>query len=173
VTGVATGIVLRPEPLTAARFAPYGDVLESEGSAFRWINAGTAKRYETQARVEVTTHGGRPLISIFEATPRSFPLSVRVLERHPWSSQAFFPLEQRPFLIVVAGEGPGPLATRVQSFLSSGRQGVNYRPNTWHHPLVALAATSRFLVVDRGGEGENCEEIEFEPDAVTLLGGDG
>jgi len=165
---MTAGILLRPEPLTAAGFAPYGDVIESEASGFRWINAGTAKRYETRARIEVTAHGGRPLVSIFEAQPRAFPLPVTLLERHPWSSQAFFPLQERPFLIVVAAEGAAPLATRIRSFLSSGRQGVNYRPQTWHHPLLALGEISRFLVIDRGGEGENCEEVALETGAVTL-----
>jgi ureidoglycolate lyase len=163
-----SGIWLRPEPLTAAGFAPYGDVIESEARAFRWINAGTAKRYDDLATIEVTAQGGRPIVSIFEAQPRSFPLSVTLLERHPWSSQAFVPLQEQPFLIVVAAAGAAPLATRIRSFVSSGRQGVNYRPNTWHHPLVALAETSRFLVVDRGGEGENCDEVRFDAGVVVL-----
>ena len=163
-----SGLWLRPEPLTAARFAPYGDVIESEAREFRWINGGTAKRYDDLATIEVTAQGGRPLVSIFEAQPRSFPLSVTLMERHPWSSQAFFPLQERPFLIVVAAAGTAPLATRIRSFVSSGRQGVNYRPNTWHHPLVAVAEISRFLVVDRGGDGENCEEEALEVGAVTL-----
>jgi ureidoglycolate lyase len=169
--GVVTGIVLRPEALTAARFAPYGEVIESEARAFRSINDGTAKRYDDLASIEVAAQGGRPILSIFEAQARSFPLPVRLMERHPWSSQAFFPLQERPFLIVVADEGAAPLATRIRSFVSSGRQGVNYRPNTWHHPLLALGETSRFLVVDRGGAGENCEEVALAAGAVTLLAG--
>jgi ureidoglycolate lyase len=92
---------------------------------------------------------------------------VRLLERHPLSSQSFFPLHGRPFLIVVA-EGPQrPIAQRMHAYLNSGAQGVSYRRNTWHHGLIALEQASDFLVLDRGGPGENCEEIELES-AVTV-----
>jgi ureidoglycolate lyase len=39
---------------------------------------------------------------------------------------------------------------------------VSYAAGTWHHPLIALEATSDFLVVDRGGEGVNYEEAFFD-----------
>ncbi len=106
--------------------------------------------------------GGRPLISLFEATPRPMPFRVGAMERHPISSQAFFPLDARRFLIVVAEEGSSPIADRLQVYLSSGAQGVNYRRNIWHHSLIALDQPSRFLVVDRGGPDENCERITLD-----------
>jgi ureidoglycolate lyase len=154
---------IQAEALSAAAFAPFGDVIEIEGREFRWINDRTSRRFDDLAHIDVTEGGGRPLLSVFEAIPRSLPLPVRMLERHPCSSQAFIPLDPRPFLIVVAEHGAtlpdgavsiGP----VRAYLSSGRQGVNFRRNTWHHPLIALGQISRFLVVDRGGPGENCEE---------------
>jgi len=95
-------------------------------------------------------------------------LRVRALERHPRSSQAFFPLQARPFLIVVAADGPAPIAARIRVYLSSGRQGVNYRRNTWHHSLIALGRTSSFLVIDRGGAGENCDEIAVDVPVVLV-----
>jgi ureidoglycolate lyase len=157
---------LRAVPLTVAAFAPFGDVIDADVHEFRWINEGTCKRYDDLARVDVAADGGRPLISVFEASPRPLPLRVRTLERHPLSSQAFFPLEARPFLVVVAEEGAAPLASGIRAFWSSGRQGVNYHRNTWHHALIAIGATSRFLVVDRGGAGANCDEIEVA-DAIV------
>ena len=39
-------------------------------------------------------------------------------------------------------------------FLARGDQGVNYRRNVWHHPLIAMEAPSDFIVVDRLGGGE-------------------
>jgi ureidoglycolate lyase len=93
---------------------------------------------------------------------------VRLLERHPLSSQSFYPLDAQPFLVVVA-EGAGrPRAAAVRAFLCSGAQGVNYRRNTWHHGLIALGEVSRFLVVDRGGPGENCEQCEIEDALVQV-----
>ncbi|MDZ7749192.1 MAG: ureidoglycolate lyase [Halofilum sp. (in: g-proteobacteria)] len=77
------------------------------------------------------------------------------------------PLNGRPYLVVVAaGEAPGP--DDVDAFLARGDQGVNYHVNAWHHPLLALGAESDFLVVDRGGPGDNCETRELpEPIAVV------
>jgi ureidoglycolate lyase len=160
-------IVLRPTALTAEAFAAFGDVIETDGRESRWINDNTCRRFDDLARIDVAAGGGRPLLSVFEATPRPLPLRIRVLERHPLSSQAFFPLQARPFLVVVAEDGELPVADRIRVYLSSGRQGVNYRRNTWHHSLIALDQTSRFLVVDRGGAGENCEEISVG-DAVLV-----
>lgn len=153
--------LLRPQPLTAEVFAPFGDVIEIEGREFRWINEQTCKRYDDLAQVDVLANGGRPLISVFEAEARPLPLLVRSLERHPWSSQAFYPLQARPFLVIVALDGDEPIRERIRVYASSGRQGVNYRRNTWHHSLLAISQRSLFLVVDRGGPGDNCEEIDL------------
>jgi ureidoglycolate lyase len=160
--------ILRPVPLTAAEFAPFGDVIETEGREPRWINDGTCRRFDDLARVDVLESGGRPLISLFEAAPRPLPMRVRMLERHPLSSQAFFPLDERRFLIVVAADGPLPIGGRLRAFISSGLQGVNYRRNTWHHSLIALDRTCRFLVVDRGGPGDDCEELAVEAGVLVI-----
>ncbi len=64
------------------------------------------------------------------------------------------------------GGRPGvPLA-----FLAAGDQGVNYRKNVWHHPLLALEAISDFLVVDRGGGGENLEEFTYPGAPFRVIG---
>jgi ureidoglycolate lyase len=162
------GIMQRAAPLTRISFAEFGDVIEIEGRDFRWINEHSCKRYDDLALVDVAEDGGRPLISVFEAAAKALPLEVRKLERHPKSSQAFFPLQQRPFLIVVASHGAAPIAERIRAFSSSGHQGVNFRRNTWHHSLIGLEPNSRFLVVDRGGPGEDCEEIDVV-DAIVLV----
>ena len=157
-----SAVIVRAAALTPESFAPFGDVIEIAGHAARPINQGTCLRYDDLAPIDVAADGGRPLISIFEAAPRPLPLAVRVLERHPLARQAFFPLDARPFLVVVAAHGSQPLVHRIRAYLSSGAQGVNYRRGTWHHPLIALGETSRFLVVDRGGPGENCDEIAVD-----------
>jgi ureidoglycolate lyase len=154
--------------LDAQAFAPFGDVIESQGHRWRWINDGTSQRFDDLARVDVLEAQGRPLISIFRASPQAIPFQVRALERHPLSSQSFVPLDGRPFLVIVAGQGSAPIARRIRAFLSSGRQGVNYHRNTWHHSLVALERTSDFLVVDRGGPEENCDVVQIVGDTVHV-----
>jgi ureidoglycolate lyase len=167
MSDAATRMRLMAAPLTAAAFAPFGDVIETEGRTHYPINAGTGQRYNDLAKVEVTAASGRPLISILSAEPVVLPLRLRLMERHPLSSQAFIPLSSTPFLVVVAP--PGALDIEcIRAFRSNGRQGVNYRTGTWHHPLLALEQTSQFLIVDRGGEGGNCDEISLEEKEIVV-----
>jgi ureidoglycolate lyase len=161
--------VIEAIALTAEGFAPFGDVVETRDRRWRWINQGSCQRFDDLAQVDVLEAGGRPIISIFKATPRTLPLQVRALERHPLSSQGFFPLDARSFLVVVAEEGALPVASRIRAYLGSGNQGVNYRRNTWHHSLIALEGTTHFLVVDRAGPGENCEEMQVEDSVVVRV----
>jgi len=160
--------MLNATALSAAAFAPFGDVIETEGRAWRWINQGTSQRYDDLAQVDVLEGHGRALISIFRAHPQSLPLQVRALERHPLSSQAFYPLDCQPFLVIVAQQDERPIAERMRAFLSSGRQGVNYRRNTWHHSLIALGQIAHFLVIDRGGPEQNCEEMRIDDDVIRV-----
>jgi len=153
---------LRVVPLESMAFAPFGDVIEIAGRDSYWINDHTCRRFNDLARIDVAENEGRPLLSVFEASPRPLPFCIRSLERHPLSSQAFFPLEGRPFLVVVAERGAADTIGALHAFLSSGHQGVNYRRNTWHHALIAIGELSHFLVVDRGGPGEDCEERALE-----------
>ena len=159
--------VIKAEPLTATAFAPFGEVIETAAHVPRLINAGTAERFDDLAPVDVLANGGRPLISIFKATPRPLPFTVTALERHPLSSQAFYPLDRLPFLVVVAGSLRAPWESRIRVFRASGHQGVSYRRNTWHHALLAIGQTSHFLVIDRGGLGENCDEVVVDPPIVV------
>jgi len=161
-------ITLRAAALTARDFDPFGEVIETAGHTARWINDGSCERFDDLARVDVLAEGGRPLISIFRALPQALPFRVRILERHPLSSQAFIPLNGLPFLVIVAAAGDMPVVQRLRAFRSSGAQGVSYRRNTWHHPLVALERSSDFLVVDRGGAGENCEQAPIGDDVILV-----
>ncbi len=147
-------------PLTKSAFAGFGDVIETEGAEQRLINAGTTTRFHDLAGIDVGDENGRPLVNIFRGQPFAFPVSVAMMERHPLGSQAFFPLANRPFLVVVAPDEDGRPGTPI-AFLAAGDQGVNYGKNVWHHPLLALNAVSDFLVVDRGGPGDNLQEHTY------------
>ncbi len=150
---------LTVELLTRDAFAPFGDVIEPASAAQVFaVNDGTAVRYDDLAVVDTSAGDGRTRISIFRAEPRTLPFVVAMLERHPLGSQAFVPMGRDAYLVVVA-EDPGK-APRV--FLARSGQGVNYRRGTWHHPLIALARTGDFLVVDRGGPGDNCDESRLD-----------
>jgi ureidoglycolate lyase len=56
----------------------------------------------------------------------------------------------------------------LRAFQPGDGQGVNIAINTWHGVLTPLDAPADFLVVDRGGDGDNLEEHHFDrPVTVT------
>ncbi len=155
---------LTPQPLTPAAFASFGDVLDATGD-FRPINAGLCARHHDRARLDFGD--GRAGISIFNAKPRALPYRFTLVERHPQGSQAFLPMTQHPFLVIVApdeGDRPGP----PRAFLTDGAQGINLHRGTWHGVLTPLRAPGLFAVVDRIGAGANLQEWHYpEPWTVT------
>ncbi|MBL9048494.1 MAG: ureidoglycolate lyase [Tabrizicola sp.] len=147
--------LIRPEPLTPEAFAPFGDVLDTTG-AFRLINEGLCQRHHDRARLDFGPDG-RAGISIFQAQPRALPYRFDLIERHPEGSQAFLPMTEHPFLVIVA---TSPEAT-PQAFLTNGAQGINLYRGTWHGVLTPLHAPGLFSVVDRIGSTPNLEEHRF------------
>ena len=143
------------QPLTRAAFASFGEVLDTSTTPLI-INAGFASRHNDLCNVDVASGGGTSNVSIFVAKARSLPLAVTMMERHPLGSQAFMPLQDSPWLVVVCVDPDD--AASYRAFAATGRQGVNYGKNTWHFPLITFAEGDRFLVVDRKGPGNNLEE---------------
>jgi ureidoglycolate lyase len=147
-------------PLTREAFAPFGDVIDTGGDNHYPINGGKCERYHALARAEAEGPNGHVIINLFKATPYAFPLSVSMVERHPFGSQAFIPLSPRPFLAVVCPDGPdGP--GLPSAFVTAPGQGVNYRRNLWHGVLTPIGEDQDFVVIDRGGDGSNLEEFHF------------
>lgn len=142
-------------PLTAEAFAPFGEVLEATGAPDKLINQGLCGRFHDRATLDFQSgHAG---ISLFEAKPRSLPYELDMLERHPLGSQAFLPMTERPFLVIVAPDDAGAPGTPV-AFLTNPGQGINLARGTWHGVLTPLHAPGLFAVIDRIGPGDNLEE---------------
>ncbi len=157
---------VRTQPLTTGVFAPFGDVIEVPDASGITINQGNCQRYHDLAQLAFF-EGGQAGISLFDARPRRFPYTLDLLERHPLGAQAFLPMTQAPFLVIVAPEQHGIPGTPL-AFLTAPGQGVNYHPGTWHGVLTPLAAPGLFAVVDRIGAGDNLEEY-WLPEPVTIL----
>jgi len=77
------------EPLSKEAFAPFGDVIETDGSDHFMINNGSTQRFHRLATVQTATPDDQAIISIFRADALDMPLTVRMLERHPLGSQAW------------------------------------------------------------------------------------
>ncbi|MCW5702152.1 MAG: ureidoglycolate lyase [Bradyrhizobium sp.] len=165
-------LTLSIAPLTKASFAPFGEVVETAGATVKPINDGFAHRFDDLARIDVAAEGGSINISLFTGAVRPNPIRIALMERHPLGSQLFMPLNEKPWLVVVCRDPRVPASYRA--FSASGRQGVNYARNVWHHPLLVLADESPFLVVDRKGPGDNLEEVRLaESDWLMLAPGAG
>ncbi len=164
------GIELKAAPLTRAAFAPFGDVIETEGAQHFPINAGAIERFHELARVDVgVDHQGHALISIARCNqPTSPPFRVALVERHPLGSQAFVPLGGSPLIVVVAAADERVEPMQLHAFISNGRQGINFHRGTWHMPMISLDQDQQMLIVDRGGPGHNCDEWVFRDQEIVV-----
>jgi len=154
--------VLHSEPLTADAFAPWGDVLEAAGAPDKLINEGMCGRYHNRARLDIIdgqqpSEAGQAGISLFQAKLRALPFRLTMVERHPLGSQAFLPMSESRFLVVVADDRDG-VPVNFRAFLTRPGQGVNLGRNVWHGVLCPLDGSGLFAVIDRVGEGVNLEE---------------
>ncbi|WP_170604631.1 ureidoglycolate lyase [Ruegeria arenilitoris] len=146
------------EPISVQAFAPFGDLIDHAGQPDKIINQGLCGRYHDRAILDFAD--GRPGISLFNAIPRELPYKLEMVERHPDGSQAFIPMTENPFLVIVAPDEDGKPG-RPHAFLTNPGQVVNYHRGTWHGVLTPLHEPGLFAVVDRIGKGDNLEEHWF------------
>ena len=142
-------------------------MVEVEGTNPIVINQGFAQRFNDLAKIDVHAEAGETNVSIFLGQPRPAPIAIKLMERHPLGSQLFMPLQDKPWLVLVA-EDVHDFAS-YRAFAATGRQGVNYAPNAWHHPLLVFEPDSRFLIIDRKGPGNNLEEVWLAPEFLFDL----
>jgi len=158
---------IQVEPITREAFLPFGDIIDTQGAPDKVINQGLCGRYHDRARLSFVD--GMPGVSLFDAEPRTLPLTLEMVERHPLGSQCFIPMSMSAFLVVVANDVSGkpdiPLA-----FCTRPGQAINFLVGTWHGVLTPLEAPGLFAVVDRVGEGENLQEHWFN-EAMEIVPG--
>ncbi|KAJ2798355.1 Allantoicase [Coemansia helicoidea] len=181
------------EPLTIESFRPYGDVIQLEGQRNIVVaNQGTARRANHVALLEnrreasgPALQSARPNMCLFSSAPRPTVggrFEVRLLERHPFSSQVFLPIHRRGvpsddpdracYLVIVAENGPDdrPDLATIRAFAANLTQGVNYKANSWHSPMVTVGQRVDFavLVWENGVPLQDCEEAPISPVVVDL-----
>jgi ureidoglycolate lyase len=133
---------LKIEPISAEAFAPFGQLLPP-------APPGKGGRQELIEELHNDRASARPRLSIAAADPKALPLTAVEMERHVHSSQAFAPLDCASYLVVVAphGEGEMPDLEKVRAFRVPGDTGINYKADTWHHPLTPLERIGRFAIL--------------------------
>ena len=160
-------LVIKPKAINKKNFEKFGDMITTDNIKPLEINDGYAKRYDGIAKLDAKKDNGEPIISIFSALKRSFPMKVDMMEKHPLGSQAFIPMKETTFLAFVAPEGTKPDLDKVEAFIIPKGVGVNYNAGIWHFPLIATEDMD-FLVVDRKGEGDNLVIQDLDKENITL-----
>ena len=156
LAGITQSASVRLQSLTAQGFAPYGQVLQLDAAGQRAINQGTSSRLNLLAALDLHGAKGQAVLAVFHAQAQSPRTPCQMLERHNWGSQSFVPLlGARCRLWVATGDATPDLNT-LACFEVSGQQGFTLNKGVWHHPLMALEASS-FLVIEREGPQEDCE----------------
>ncbi len=132
--------IVTARPIDNDSFAPYGHLLDVPAAP---------GRYDFQAELFNGRSEALPNLLLASAEASSLPLEIERMERHPQSSQAFFPLEAARYIVMVcpdAADG-GPDMARLDAFIVGSAQGINYNPGIWHHQLTALDGAAKFAAL--------------------------
>jgi ureidoglycolate lyase len=149
------------ERITEADFAPFGRLLDTPGTLTRRDFAASVVNARARARANLA------LVRAPLAVPG---VEVREMERHAFSTQAFFPLDVPRYLVVVApDDGAGaPMAACARAFLVPGTCGISYDIGVWHCGMTALAGAKLFaLLVFEDGSCDDTHVLPVEPFRVT------
>ena len=160
-------INIKPKKITKENFAKFGDVISTENVQSIDINNGYAKRFDNLANINTSKNNGSTIISIFKAFKRSFPMNIDMMEKHPLGSQAFIPMKETTFLAFVAPQNNKLEIEKIESFIIPPGIGINYKPGTWHFPLISTE-NMNFLIVDRQGPGNNLVIEDLEKEKIIL-----
>jgi ureidoglycolate lyase len=220
---VSTSIDLDPEPLTTPSFAPFGTAIISplppSQSSIRTAaplppplypayqpdaviaNQSSAFKYSPISPLTnnyALSTNPKPQISMFSCFPRKGlgrgnRFAVKILERHPFTTQTFCPLglasgsTETYYLVIVApsletpiqtGEGGSrlerpPDLNKLRAFIAHGGQAVTYAPGTWHAPMVVLGKRRVDFVVTQFVNGvpqDDCQEVRIGEGVTVRLG---
>jgi ureidoglycolate lyase len=150
------------EPLSAAAFAPFGDVaVRPTGERRRYLPTMHNRADEAQA-FSFWISGAAALGSL--------PLQVTTLERHPYTAQTFVPLGSARYLAIVCASDAdgGPDLAELRGFLAGPEQVVTYARNVWHHPMTVLDNPMEFAVA-MGVTGRSDDDVFHDVDAAVTI----
>ena len=160
-------ILIKPIKITKKNFSKFGELINTKKRKPIIINNGYAKRFHDLGKIETSSKKGNPIISIFSAKKRSFPMKINMMEKHPLGSQAFIPMKETTFLAFVAPSEKKLDLNKIEAFIIPPGIGINYKPGTWHFPLISTEDMN-FLVVDRKGSGDNLVIKNLDKENITL-----
>jgi ureidoglycolate hydrolase len=153
-------------------YSPYGSLIAfDETLPFKYANMRTAKRIDHLASVENLRPDGAQLnVCLFHCSPiAKLPLEIKLLEKHPHSTQIFLPMTSNArFLVIVCLGGETPDLSTLKAFEAISGQGISYKPGVWHYPMTAIEETIDFAcLINEDGSADDCTVFAL-PEPVTI-----
>ena len=158
-------MIIKAEPLTSEAFAPYGQVLMGTGEG--------PERHNFAADMENLRTNAKPNMTFMRVALSNLPVRIETLEQHPYSNQAFIPLNGTGQLVAVCpstGDGK-PIIEKLAAFVSTGSQAINYNAKVWHAPRMAISEPGEFIMFrwDDGGP-EDTIHLQIDDPATIEMG---
>jgi ureidoglycolate hydrolase len=149
-------------PITAAAFAPYGEVLGESPAGDR---AAVVEHWTATARERYGTD-----VKALQLSMPAKPAQLGFIEAHPNSPQLSVTFDGPWVLTVVPGIMPGSqvgrdaVVTSARAFLVPPNTAVVLREGLWHGPVTSLDATDALVifkadVVDEWTELDNATPL--------------
>jgi len=126
-------------PLTPEAFAPFGRVL----------TLPTSGRLDLIDELQNARAGAKPRLTLATLEAVATPYTATEMEIHPFSSQAFVPVDVSRYVVIVAPKAAdgGPDPERLVAFVSGRGTGIMYAAGVWHHPMRAIDRRGSFAVL--------------------------
>jgi ureidoglycolate lyase len=152
------------EPLAAEAFAPFGALVRAAGPA-QSVNDGYGHRYEVDVRPGPGGADLEPCLAVYTVWARPRPVRIARLERHPHTTQTFWPQAGGPYLVVVAPSDPvgRPAVAGARAFAADAGVGITYHPGVWHAGLTTLAGTATFAMLMWTGSAADTVFADLAP----------
>ena len=152
---------LKIKKITKENFSAYGDLITTKNKKGENINTDTTKSYFDLANIEILGEDHRCRLNIFKAKKRIFPLKIYMMENHPFSSQVFLPLDKTNFIVLVAPFAPKPNLNKLECFIVTDGDGVNFKTKVWHFPLISTE-DAEFITIDKKDAETNINIYNFD-----------
>lgn len=158
-------------PITREAFAPFGEVVLPARQDIEpvMVNFGTAARRNNVGELAQDRPHSKPNLAGFHCKPWSrFPVLAESMEKHPRSAQLFVPMNVSRYLVVVAPGDAAPDIEGLRAFVATPAEGVIYRANVWHMPLIVFDRPADFvMLVWEDDTAEDCVVARL-PEAVEI-----
>ncbi|KAI4172693.1 MAG: hypothetical protein LQ346_008559 [Caloplaca aetnensis] len=209
-------LTIHPTFLTQSTFSPFGTVIEcplpqsttnfpspppshpsivsaNQNTALKHLDVTQMRDPYGAAPSHIPSKAVMNMFSCFPRTLRSTVthpkrdyFDVRILERHPYTTQTFIPLSppsaplaekgETKYLVIVAPSLPAtshpplfqkagpPDLGNIQAFWAHRGQAVTYGAGTWHAPMAVIGDERIDFVVVQFANGvaeEDCQEVEL------------